>query len=143
MLSSALSAAKFTYSNVGFFRPLIFPPTKHVHTTPSDVEATITMITHAIERWEESDPMKPLVEDALKKCVFIWDTIKLKKQKHAEKWLSDWRSLSLDDEYNTLMEALQILEHRYTMAIMSKMSTHTPTHAPIPPSTPSTSKSSV
>lgn len=122
MLSSAFRAARFTYANAGFFKPLIFSPPKHVHATPSDVEATITMITHAITQWKEDDPMKPLVEDALKKCVFIWDTIKLKKQKHAEKWLSDWRSLSLEDDYTTLMDALQILEHRYTMAIMSKIS---------------------
>ena len=131
MLSSALSAAKFTYSNVGILKPYFFSSAT-VQATPSDVEATLTMISAAIEQWPDDDQLKPIVEDAHKKCAFIWDTIKLKKKKHHEKWFSDWRSLSLESEYDNLMNALKILEHRYTMAILSKMSIYTPistTHA--------------
>lgn len=123
MISSAFQAAKFTYSHVGILRP-IFASEKKEYTSPSDVEATITMIQTASDTWPDDDPLKILVDDALKKCVFMWDTIKLKKKKHNEKWFADWRSISLENEYKRLMEALAILEHRYTMAVLSKMSIH-------------------
>ena len=145
MLTSAFNAAKFTYSNVGILKPYLFS-SNHVQATPSDVEATLTMISAAIEQWPDDDQMKPIVEDAHKKCAFIWDTIKLKKKRHTEKWFSDWRSLSLESEYDNLMNALKILEHRYTMAILSKISIYPTvpnTHAYPPQSSPSSSKSGI
>ena len=144
MLTSAFRAAQFTYSNVGMIRPFFFRSDK-TRTTPSDVEATLTLISTVLKQWAKGDPVRDLVEEAHKQCVFLWQTIILKKKKHHEKWFSDWRSLSLEGEYDALMHALQILEHRYTMAVLSKMSINVPhesTHAsPTPASSPVSSGS--
>lgn len=137
MLTSAFRAAQFTYSNVGMIRPFFFRTDKS-RTTPSDVEATLTLISTALNQWGADDPVRELVEEAHKQCVFLWETIILKKKKHHKKWFSDWRSLSLEDEYDALIHALQVLEHRYTMAVLSKMSintSHGTTHASPAPST--------
>lgn len=144
MLTSAFRAAQFTYSNVGMIRPFFFRSDKS-RTTPSDVEATLTLISTALNQWGDDDPVRELVEEAHKQCVFLWETIILKKKKHHEKWFSDWRSLSLEDEYDALIHALQVLEHRYTMAVLSKMSIntpHEPTHASPAPTASSVSSRS-
>jgi hypothetical protein len=121
MLTSAFRAARFTYTNIGMLKPFFINGAEK-YTSPSDVEATIEMVRTSIGRWSPEDPLTQLVDEALKKCVFLWDTIQLKKKKHNEKWFADWRSLSLDNEYKSLIEALNVLEHRYTMAVLSKMS---------------------
>ena len=132
MLTSAFRAVQFTYSNVGMIRPFFFRSDKS-RTTPSDVEATLALISAAMNQWDTDDAARELVEEAHKQCVFLWETIVIKRKKHNDKWFSDWRSLSLEHEYEALMDALQVLEHRYTMAVLSKMSInikHDATHVP-------------
>ena len=126
MISAALRAMKFGYASYGTITPYLFPEKTHID-SPNDVQATLEMIRCTINTWEETDHMRHFVHDALVRAQFCFDTIRLKREKHQEKWFADWRSLSLDKDYKKLVEAIAILEKRFSIAVMGHLtSTHDP-----------------
>ena len=124
MISAALRAMKIGYTGYGTITPYLFPEKTHVE-SPSDVQATLDMIRCTISAWDEDDHMLHFVQDALLRAQFCFDTICIKREKHQEKWFCDWRSLSLDKDYKKLVEAIAILEKRFSIAVMGHLtSTH-------------------
>ena len=124
MISAALRTIHMGYAGYGSISPYLFGSSSSSLQSPEDVEATLHMIRNTINMWDDADHGKTMVQDALTKTDFVFNTIRLKREKHSQKWFSDWRSLRLDEDYKKLIQSLSILEKRFSIAVMSRM-THT------------------
>lgn len=120
MITTALRTLHMGYTGFGSLSPYLFSSRDSIQ-SPEDVEATLHMIRTTIDQWNDAEDSKNMVQDALAKTEFIFNTIRLKREKHSQKWFSDWRSLQLDDDYKKLIQALSILEKRFSIAVMAHM----------------------